>query len=320
MSKKNAAANQMVSNDTHVTVGVGANIPCMSMVAGDGKRHGFDVDFGRALAAVLFCDTDAVEFTTIDPTDRFKALRDGRIDVGFFNASCTLQRELINDVVFPAVNLFDGEGVLIRRSLGVSSLRELDRPVIAAQRGTTTRANLECYLRGYRYQVDEFSTLNDAFAAYDDQSCDVLVFDSIILASLRLKLPTPADHIILDERLSREAMGPAVLGTRPNLIKAVRWTVNALILAEEAELTRETLSDLNPDADDSPAARLLRNGLALHPDDELAVDRLRSLISGVGNYGEIFDRHLGLHSPLKVPRGPNAPFARGGAFLPPPLN
>lgn len=306
---------------TCLTVGVGANVPGMSTMARDGRREGFDVDFGRAFAAVLFCDADAVEFVTISPTDRFQALHDGAIDVGLFNASCTHRRELANDVVFPAISLIDGEGVLIRRAKGVNTLKALHRPVIAAQKGTTTRANLERFLRGRVYCVDEFPQLSEALDAYLDGYCDALVFDSIILAALRAGLSDSDDHVILDERLSREAMGPVVLRSRVDLANVVRWTVNALVLAEEVGLSRSALDGIVSDVnDDGPAARLLNTGLALTDDDELAIDRLRILIASVGHYGEIFDRHIGAQSALKMPRGANAPFHQGGSFLPPPIH
>ena len=283
--------------------------------------EGFDVELARALAVAVLGDAEAIEFVPIDPDQRCRAVAEGQVDIGTFNASATLGREIEHDVVFPQAMLYDGEAFMIRRGDGfgaeaVDPLRGLGERIVAVQRGATTSANLQRYFEAERidYRSVEFATPEAALAAYADGLCNVYALDRIPLTGERLRLARPDDHVILDEQVSKEAMGPVVAARDSAWVRAVTWVMRSLIESEELALDSRNGADrahepglqhfLNP----APivAERLgLRDGFPLH------------VLKRVGNYAEVFARTLGRDSALQLPRARNQLWSRGGLLISP---
>ncbi|MCY7314865.1 MAG: transporter substrate-binding domain-containing protein [Rubrivivax sp.] len=283
--------------------------------------QGFDVELAKALAIAVCGDVDAIEFVPTAPAQRFAAVAQGEVDVGTFNASATLGRELAHGIVFPQPMLFDGEAFLVRRAdllpgaaPGVAGLIERR---VAIQNGATTRANLERWFRsaGLGFELVEHASPQAALQAYASGACNVYALDHIPLTGERLRLPDPVAHVILDEAVSKEAMGPVVVASDPVWVRAVTWVMRTLIEAEELGITRgactHAVQPLSPHAPfllPSPE-RCSRLGL---------IDRFpQRVIQGLGNYAEIFERTLGTASPLNLPRGRNALWRDGGLLISP---
>ncbi len=283
--------------------------------------QGFDTELARAVAVAVLGDAEAIEFVPIDPDQRCRAVAEGLVDIGTFNASATLGRETEHDVVFPQAMLYDGEAFMIRRGDGIGAetadaLRQLSERTVAVQRGATTSANLQRYFAAARidYRSMEFATPEDALAAYADGVCNVYALDRIPLTGERLRLARPDDHLILDEQVSKEAMGPVVAACDSAWVRAVTWVMRSLIESEDLALDSRGGADrahepglrhfLNP----APAVveRLgLRDGFPLH------------VLKRVGNYAEVFARTLGCDSALQLPRGRNELWSRGGLLISP---
>lgn len=273
-----------------------------------GQWRGFDVDFCRAMAAAIFNDPDAVRFVPLTTAQRFEALRQGRVDVVWRNTSWTMDRDVTEDVSFAGTNYYDGQGFLVRRSLNLSSAAELNGARICVQAESTSQLNLADYfrLRGLDYVPVVVASEEDARRAYADERCDAFTADVSALAAARTTLASPEQHAILPEVISKEPLGPVVRRDDPHWTRVVRWTLNALILAEEYGVTRDTAADQLREARDPRVRRLLgaegEFGARLGLSDAWAYQA----ISAVGNYGEIFSRNLGSDSALDLARGLNA--------------
>lgn len=273
-----------------------------------GQWRGFDVDFCRAMAAAIFNDPDAVRFVPLTTAQRFEALRQGRVDVVWRNTSWTMDRDVTEDVSFAGTNYYDGQGFLVRRSLNLSSAAELNGARICVQAESTSQLNLADYfrLRGLDYVPVVVASEEEARRAYADERCDAFTADVSALAAARTTLASPEQHAILPEVISKEPLGPVVRRDDPHWTRVVRWTLNALILAEEYGVKRDTAADQLREARDPRVRRLLgaegEFGARLGLSDAWAYQA----ISAVGNYGEIFSRNLGPDSALDLARGLNA--------------
>lgn len=271
-----------------------------------GRWRGFDVDFCRAVAAAVLGDPDAVRFVPLSNRDRLTAVTSGRVDVLWRNTSWTMSRDVGEGVTFAGVNYYDGQGFLARRSLTLTTAAELNGARICVQRGSTSELNLADWfrVRGLRYTPVTLPSERAAREAYGREACDAFTADVSALAAARTTLASPEQHEILADVISKEPLGPVVREGDEGWAEIVRWTLNALILAEELGVTAETA-----DADDprDPQTRRLLGfdgdfGEALG----LEKDWARAAIGAVGNYGEIFRRNLGEDSPLDLARGLNA--------------
>jgi ABC-type amino acid transport substrate-binding protein len=286
-----------------------------------GAWQGFDIELARALAIAVTGDHDAVEFVPTAPAARFEAVAGGELDIGTFNASATLGRELDNGLVFPQPMLHDGEAFLVRtaelaphRVPGVSSLK---RRCVSVQRGATSRANLERWFgaKGLTFELMEYATPQQALDAYAQGECNLYALDRIPITGERLRLRDPSEHTILDEGISKEAMGPVVRADDPTWVRAVTWIMRSLIEAEERGITQPMCSSGQPVPPHHleflrPAPQRCRSlGLVDH--------FVHRVINGVGNYAEIFERTLGAGSPLKLTRGRNALWCQGGLLISP---
>lgn len=273
-----------------------------------GQWRGFDVDFCRATAAAVLGDPNAVRFVPLAIGDRFAALADGRIDVLWRNTSWTMGRDAGERMEFVGVNYYDGQGFLVRRSLGLTSAAELDGARICVQSNSTTALNLRDYfaVRNLRYEPVMAASEEQAREAYVAEDCDAFSGDVSALAAARTMLGNPQAHAILPDVISKEPLGPVVRRGDDQWADIVRWTLNALILAEELGVTQDNVDELAENSPDPRIQRLLgvRDGFGsmMGLSDAWAHDA----IAGVGNYSEIFDRNLGARSPLNLARGLNA--------------
>jgi general L-amino acid transport system substrate-binding protein len=273
-----------------------------------GQWRGFDVDFCRALAAAVLGDANAVRFVPLTTSQRFAALRSGRVDVLWRTTSWTLSREAEEGVRFAGVNYYDGQGFLVRRSLDLASAAELNGARVCVQRASTTELNLGDWFRsrGIEYQPIVTEDEEAAREAYAREDCDAFTADVSALASARTLLSAPAQHVILPDVISKEPLGPAVKRGDEAWTSIVRWTLNAIVLAEELGVTRENVDQQAEDSADPRVRRLLGVEGAYGSKLGLSDDWARKAIETTGNYGEIFTRNVGSDSPLDLARGLNA--------------
>lgn len=273
-----------------------------------GQWRGFDVDFCRATAAAVLGDADAVRFVPLSASDRFTALNDGRIDVLWRNSSWTMSRDAGEGFVFAGINYYDGQGFLVRRSLNLNSATELTGARVCVQSGSTSQANAADYFRsrGIEYRPVVFETEEAARDAYGREDCDAFSADISALAAARTVLTNPNEHVILSDVASKEPLGPVVKSGDERWASTVRWTLNALMLAEELGVTKANAEDQFKTATDPRVRRLLGVEGEFGPMLGLSDDWAKDAIVAVGNYGEIFERNLGSQSALDLARGLNA--------------
>ena len=284
-----------------------------------GNWAGFDVDFCRAVAAAIFNDATKVKFVATTAVNRFPALQTGDVDVLARNTTWTLQRDAqgFNPT---AINYYDGQGFLIRKSLKVNSALELNDAAICVQQGTTTELNLADYFRANRMRLKSviFATLDEALKAYETSRCDAFTTDASGLYSTRLKLAKPDDHVVLPEIISKEPLAPFVRQGDDQWFNLVKWTHFAMLDAEEAGVTSKNVDD-KARSDDPEIKRLLGSEGNFGEGLGLTRDWAYRIIKHVGNYAEVFDRNIGDGSKLKVKRGLNALWSKGGIQYAPPI-
>lgn len=285
-----------------------------------GNWTGIDVDLCRAVSAAIFNDPNKIKFVPLTAKDRFTALQSGEIDVLSRNGTWTQSREADLGLLWAGVNYYDGQGFMVRKKLNVSSAMELSGASVCVQQGTTTELNLADYFRSnnMKYEVVAFATANEAIKAYDSGRCDAYTTDQSGLYSERIKLTNVDEHLVLPEVISKEPLGPAVRQGDDQWFNLVRWSHFVMVNAEELGITKanvdERLKSTNPET-----RRLLGvegdfgKALGLTPDWAFRI------IKHVGNYGESFNRNLGEGSNLKIKRGQNALWNKGGLQYAPPV-
>lgn len=281
---------------------------------------GFDVDLCRALAAAVLNDAGKVDYVPLTATDRFTALQSGRIDVLSRNSTWTMGRETELKLVFPAITYFDGQGFLVHNALNVTSAMELGGTKVCVESGTTTELNLADYFRANSMKLERvsFVTAADAVKAYDAGRCDVFTSDVSQLHAERFNLARPSDHVILPDVISKEPLGPAVRQGDEAWANVVKWTVFALINAEELGVSSATIEQaLGSDKPD--IRRLVGTEGGFGEQAGLTKDWAVRIIRGVGNYREIFERNVGAQSKLGIPRGLNHLWSAGGILYAPPI-
>lgn len=299
--------------------GVSRGIYGMSFQEGE-HWQGFDVDFGRAIAAAVLGSSEKIEFVSLKPEERFTALRDEVVDVLCCNATYTFSRDAGLGISFAAITCFDGETVMVHRSLGVASVQQLKNPVVALQAGTTTDINLKRFLsqQGLSFTGRYYSTPQEALDAYARRECDAYALDRVPLTGERQRLPNPEEHIILPETFSKEPMGPAVKAGDSLWEKLVRWVVHLTIEAEELGISSASIDEQR--ASQHPGtAHLLKVTDAASQHFHLEPGWAYRVLKQVGSYQEIFERNLGMKSRLKLERGANALWSRGGLLYAPPF-
>lgn len=285
-----------------------------------GAWTGLDVDYCKAIAAAVFGDPKKVKFVPLSAKDRFTALQSGEVDVLARNTTWTSSRDTSLGLNFVGVNYYDGQGFIVRKALKVNSALELNGASVCVQQGTTTELNLSDYFRANNMQVKTvtFATANEAVKAYDAGRCDAYTTDASGLYAERLKLANAADHIVLPEIISKEPLGPAVRHGDDQWFDIAKWVLFAMINAEELNITQKNVDDMvkstNPDV-----KRFVGTEGNYGEQLGLPKDWAVQIIKAVGNYGEVFDRNVGANSPLKIERGLNKLWNKGGIQYAPPV-
>ena len=303
-----------------VLCGVNRGLPGFSAPDDKGNWTGFDVDFCRAVAAAIFDDPARTRFVPLDANERFKELQNRKVDILSRNSTWSMSRETNYDLYFPAVAYYDGEGFMLPASRKVDSALDLGDSKVCVQSDTTTQLNLADYFRAnnMKYQEMKFTKLDDVVKAYDTAQCDVLTADVSQLYALRLNLGKPDDHVILPDVISKEPLAPVVRQRDDDWMMIVKWTLYAMINAEELGVTSknidEALKSKKPDV-----MRLVGTEGSFGEDLGLSKDWAARIIRHVGNYGEVYERNVGSGSKLKIPRGLNQLWNAGGIQYAPPI-
>jgi general L-amino acid transport system substrate-binding protein len=300
--------------------GVNTGIAGFSAPDDKGAWQGIDVDYCRAVAAVVFKDASKVKYVPLTAKERFTALQSGEIDLLSRNTTWTMSRDTSAGLNFAGVIYYDGQGLMVKKELGVASAKELGGATVCVQTGTTTELNLADFFRTNKldYNPVVFEKLDETLAAYNANRCDVFTSDVSQLYAERLKLGNPAEHVILPEVISKEPLGPAVRQGDVGWANLARWTLNALVNAEELGVSSknvdEMLKSTNPEI-----RRLLGKegdyGKGIGVDNDWAYRAIKQ----VGNYGEIFERNVGSGSRLNIARGLNRLWKDGGLQYAPPI-
>jgi general L-amino acid transport system substrate-binding protein len=302
----------------HVLCGVGDGLKGYSSATGQGTWSGISVDFCRALAAAVLGNKDAVQFRALSNAEHLTALQAAEVDLLSRNVAITSSLDTTQGIRFPGVLVYDGQGFLVRKAQSVSSALELSGARICVTLETADAQGVSDFFSGLKLPVDlqKFEKWADAKTAYATKSCQVLSADISTLAAARQQLPDAAEHIILPELASKQMVGPAVRQGDDDWFSVVRWTIYALIAAEELGITSSNVDAMKGSAS-AEVRRFLGVDLDFGKRLGLSPDWTQRIIKQVGNYGELFDRNLGLKSPLKLERRLNNLASNGGLHYAP---
>lgn len=303
-----------------LSCGVSTGLPGFSNPNSKGEWEGIDVEYCQAVAAAVLGDKTKVKYVPLTAKERFTALQSGEIDVLSRNTTWTLQRDTALGLNFVGVNYYDGQGFMVKKDLGISSAKELDGASVCVQSGTTTELNLADYFRssGMSYKPVVFDTAAQTSKGFDSGRCDVLTTDQSGLYALRLNLTDPNSAVVLPEIISKEPLGPVVRQDDDKWFNIAKWTLNAMINAEEYGITSKNADEMLK-SDNPEIKRILGvdgpkgSGLGIRDDWSYQV------VKQVGNYGESFERTVGKGSPLQIARGVNALWNAGGFMYAPPI-
>ncbi len=319
-----AAAGTLDDVKARGTLNCGVTTGLIGFAAPDanGVWDGFDVGVCRAVAAAVLGDANAVEFVPTTGKTRFTALASGEIDMLARNTTWTFSRDVDLKFEFVGINYYDGQGFMVPKALGVSSAKELDGATVCIQTGTTTELNLADFFRknNISYEPVPIETNAEGQQLYLAGACDTYTTDASGLAATRAAFENPADHVVLPEIISKEPLGPLVRHGDNEWADVVRWTLNALIAAEELGVTSANVADMAATAGDNPEInRLLGTEGNLGEQLGLSADWATKAIMVGGNYGELFEGNIGENTPIGLARGLNAQWTDGGLLYTPPF-
>ncbi len=309
-----------VKQKGHVQCGVSTGIPGFSSADDKGNWTGIDVDVCRAVAAAVLGDANAVKYTPLTAKERLTALQSGEIDMLSRNTTWTATRDTSLGINFTGVNYYDGQGFLVSKNLGVKSALELNGASVCIQSGTTTELNLSDYFRAKKmeFQPVVFDTSDQTIKGFEAGRCDVLTSDQSQLYALRIKLADPNSAMVLPEVISKEPLGPVVRQGDDQWFNVVKWTLFALVNAEELGITAANVDGMRTGTDPN-VKRLLGTEGDIGVGMGLTNDWAYNIVKQVGNYGEMFERNVGKGSPLGIERGLNALWTNGGLQYAPPI-
>ena len=304
--------------------GVNGSLAGFSFLDEDGNTVGFDADFCRAVAAAVLGDPEAVEYRALSTDQRGPALQTGEVDVLIRNTTWTVSRDTTWGLFAPTT-FYDGQAIMVNSTaVDAATIEDLAGATICVQTGTTTELNLADTFgaAGIDFEPLPFAEIDPTYAAYEEGRCDAVTSDRSQLVSRRTAFATPDDHVILEEVLSKEPLGPVAPLGDDQWFNIVRWVVFATIEAEEQGITSENAAEMAETSTDPVVQRLLGvtpegaeafdDGLGLEPDWVL------TMITAVGNYGEIYERNLGPGTPFELERGLNELWTNGGLLYAPP--
>jgi len=297
----------------YLQCGVSTGIQGFSAPDSKGTWHGLDVDMCRAIAATVFNDATKYRLTPLTTQARFTALQSGEVDVLTRNVTPTMARDTTLGLLSVAVNYYDSQGVMVSDKLGVKKLRELDGATVCVQPGTVTELDLADWFRSQslRFRPVVIEKYDEIVRAFSAGRCDAFTSDKSQLAASRMTLENPDSYVILDENISKSPLGPMVRQGDDNWVNIVRWSLNAMLEAEEFGITSANV-DAQLKANSPNVQRILGvtpgMGRNMGVDDKWAYN----IVKQVGNYGESYERNLGMSSPMKLPRALNAQWRDGG--------
>jgi len=317
---KDRGTLQSVKDRGTLSCGVSQGLPGFSAPDDKGNWTGLDVDVCRAIAAAIFNDPSKVKFVPLSAKDRFTALQSGEIDVLSRNSTWTLSRDTSLGLNYTGITYYDGQGFLARKSLKVNSALELNGASICVQTGTTNEQNVSDYFKAnnMKYELIAFSTADETIKAYESGRCDVFTSDVSQLYAERLKLAAPTDHAVLPEVISKEPLGPVVRHGDDQWFDIVKWTLFAMVNAEELAITQKNVDEMAKSAKPE-LKRIFGTDGSLGEQLGLTKDWVTRIIKAVGNYGESFDRNVGAGSKLQIARGLNKLWNQGGLQYAPPI-
>ncbi len=304
----------LVKERGKLVLGVTAGVPGYSAPDSEGVWQGFDVDLGRAVAAAVLGDPDAVECRPLSAKERFTALQSGEIDLLCRVTTWTATRDGDLGVNFAGVNYYDGQGFMVAKDSGIKTLADLDGATIAVQSGTTTELNLSDYFRknGMELELITFEKNDQAAAALEAGRADAVTSDSSQLYALRTKFQNPENFDLVPELISKEPLGPVVREGDDQWLDIVTWSFMTMLNAEEYGVTSANVDDMKASSDNPNVKRMLGVEGDVWDKFGLSDDAGYNIVKMVGNYGESFDRNLGAGSPLNISRGYNALWTDGG--------
>ncbi|WP_299622722.1 amino acid ABC transporter substrate-binding protein [Pelagibius sp.] len=304
-----------------VQCGVSTGVPGFAFTDDAGNWQGFDPAVCQGVAAAIFGDSSKVKYTPTTGKTRFTALASGEIDMLARNTTWTFSRDVDLGFTFVGVNYYDGQGFMIPKALGVTSAKELDGASVCIQTGTTTELNLADFFRtnNISYEPVPIETNEEARTNYLAGRCDVYTTDASGLAATRAAFDDPAAHIVLPEIISKEPLGPLVRQGDEQWSDIVRWTLNAMINAEEYGVTSANVDQMATGSNNPEVKRLLGTEADLGGMLGLEKNWAHNVIKQVGNYGEVYDRYIGASTPIGLERGINALYTDGGLIYAPPM-
>ncbi|WP_066851608.1 amino acid ABC transporter substrate-binding protein [Halodesulfovibrio spirochaetisodalis] len=313
-----ASTLEDVTKRGYLKCGTHIENPGFSALDSSGNRIGFDVDFCRAVGAATDVD---VKYTPLTSKERLPALQSGEIDLLSRTTTQTMSRDTNLGLDFTVVTLYDGQGLMIRKELGITKASDLDGATICLQTGSTTELNVADYFRKHnmKFKPVVFDKQPDVRKAYDTGRCDVHTTDVSGLAAQRSLMKNPEEHIILPELISKEPLAPVVRHGDNQWGDIVRWTIWLTMAAEEKGITSENVEKMAKESKDPEVQRMLGATGTLWQDLGLDKDAPVRIIKLVGNYGDIFDRNLGPKTPLRLDRGYNNQWNNGGLIYAPPF-
>jgi general L-amino acid transport system substrate-binding protein len=301
--------------------GVNTGLPGFAAPDDQGNWKGLDIDLCKAIAAGVLGDASKVQYTPLTAKDRFTALQSGEVDLLARNTTWTFDRDVNLGFEFVGVNYYDGQGFLVKKELGVKSAKELGGASVCVQTGTTTELNMADYFRANNLELKSvvFETSEQTVQAYLEGRCDAFTTDASGLAAERSAMAKPDDHLILPEIISKEPLGPLVRHGDHQWGDVVRWTLNVMIIAEEFGITSENVDKMKTESTNPEIKRMLGVEGDLLTKAGWPADFAYNIIKQVGNYGESFERNVGLKTPLALARGLNELWSKGGLLYAPPF-
>jgi len=321
LSVSASTLSEVIERDT-LRCGVHPNLPGFSIEQSNGNWVGFDVDLCRAVAAAVLGDANKVKFVPLAASERFAALLDDKIDLLSRTTTWTFSRDSSLGLNFAGINFYDGQGFLVSKASGIHSIKALDGAAICFETATTTEIQLAEYFKhnGLSFDSVPVGSATKAHENYLMGRCDAYTGDSSALAARRSIFAEPEAHVILPTIISKEPLGPVVRQGDDQWLDIVKWSFNTMLAAEEMGITSANVDQRAQNSQDPVAQGMLgTNDRKLGNMLGLSKNWAYNIVSQVGNYGESFERHLGANTPLKLERGLNALWTKGGIQYPMPF-
>jgi general L-amino acid transport system substrate-binding protein len=320
-----ASAQQLAPSPTldaikargHLECGVHLGLPGFSFADDKGVWQGIDVDFCKALAAAVLGDATKVKYTPTSVQQRWPILQSGQVDLLSRNTTITFSRNASLGVNFLGINFYEGQTFIVRKKANISKPDEMDGATICVAAGSTEEKQATDWFaeRSKKVTIVNFQRNDDAIAAYDAERCDAYTAGFGALAGQRSKLKAPDDHVILTQLISNDPQGPTVRYGDERYQAVVRWVLNGLIAAEHFGITSKNVDEMRRTSTNGEVRRILGVEGNFGQMLGLTNDWLYNVIKQVGNYGESYERTVGMDSPLKLPRGPNQLWTKGGLLF-----